>query len=323
MLSSIQFQNFKILRDGALPLSPFTLLVGPNGSGKSTVLEGLEYLAGAASSRSGKKAEATSHATVTHRGPRKQDAHVIIEASSSEGRLKAGWSPGKTGQVNSTCACTARVYHLRARSVGEPAKLVPGAVLQSDGGGLAAVLDRLRDRAPEAFAQVNARISQWIPSFDQILFDTPSEGMRSIMLRSVHGYAVPAQDLSEGTLLALAMLTIAHMPEAPDVIGLEEPDRAIHPRLLADVHRALQRLAFPAEHGSDSKPIQVVATTHSPYFLDLFRETPEQVVICELVEDNVAFQRLSDLPHYQEILADSHLGEAWYSGVLGGVTTKR
>ena len=33
------------------------------------------------------------------------------------------------------------------------------------------------------------------------------------------------------------------------------------------------------------------------------------------------FQRLSDRPDIQDILADSPLGEIWFSGILGGVPT--
>src|SRR5438552_3210188 len=38
MIESIEFQNFKVLRQTTLKLGPFTLLVGPNGSGKTTAL---------------------------------------------------------------------------------------------------------------------------------------------------------------------------------------------------------------------------------------------------------------------------------------------
>lgn len=44
MITTIQFKNFKVLRDTTLPLSQFTLIVGPNGSGKSTVFKGLQAL---------------------------------------------------------------------------------------------------------------------------------------------------------------------------------------------------------------------------------------------------------------------------------------
>jgi AAA15 family ATPase/GTPase len=39
MIESVQFKNFKALRDTTLPLDRFTLIVGPNGSGKSTALQ--------------------------------------------------------------------------------------------------------------------------------------------------------------------------------------------------------------------------------------------------------------------------------------------
>jgi ABC-type glutathione transport system ATPase component len=42
MIESIEFKNFKALRDTTLPLGPCTIIVGPNGSGKSTVLQALE-----------------------------------------------------------------------------------------------------------------------------------------------------------------------------------------------------------------------------------------------------------------------------------------
>jgi recombinational DNA repair ATPase RecF len=45
MIESIQFTNFKALRQTTLPLSPFTLLLGPNGSGKSSVLQAIQGIA--------------------------------------------------------------------------------------------------------------------------------------------------------------------------------------------------------------------------------------------------------------------------------------
>ena len=45
MIESIEFTNFKALRNVTLPLAPFTLLLGPNGSGKTTVLQALRHIA--------------------------------------------------------------------------------------------------------------------------------------------------------------------------------------------------------------------------------------------------------------------------------------
>src|SRR6266542_4152309 len=41
MLESIEFRNFRALRDTTLPLGPLTLIVGPNGSGKTTALRAI------------------------------------------------------------------------------------------------------------------------------------------------------------------------------------------------------------------------------------------------------------------------------------------
>jgi hypothetical protein len=67
----------------------------------------------------------------------------------------------------------------------------------------------------------------------------------------------------------------------------------------------------------------VIATTHSPYFLDLFKDHLQEVVIAHQQEgeDGAAalqttFMRLSDEPDIGEILQGAPLGEAWFSGLL-------
>jgi len=62
-----------------------------------------------------------------------------------------------------------------------------------------------------------------------------------------------------------------------------------------------------------------VRPTQHLYFLDLFREHPEEIVIAEKVGLEARFSRLSDRNDLEEILGDAPLSEVWYSGVLGGV----
>ena len=103
------------------------------------------------------------------------------------------------------------------------------------------------------------------------------------------------------------------------MVCLEEADRGIHPRLLRAVRDALYRLGYPAESGRQRAAVQIVATTQSPYFLDLFRDHPEEVVIASKKGRSATFARLSDLPNAREIIAGSSLGDLWFSGILGGV----
>jgi predicted ATPase len=192
--------------------------------------------------------------------------------------------------------------------------------LTTSGANLGGVLDRLRDQHPERFDGLNEQLGRWIPEFDKVLFETPQTGHRSIALRTREGgHSIKASDLSQGTLIALALLTIAYLPESPSIVCLEEPDHGLHPRLLRDVRDALYRLAYPDGSQEKREPVQVIATTHNPYFLDLFREHPEEVVIAEKVGLESKFSRLSDRKDLEEILGDAPLSEVWYSGVLGGV----
>ncbi|MCH8805853.1 MAG: AAA family ATPase [Planctomycetes bacterium] len=337
-LESVHFQNFRVLRDTVLPLTRFTLIVGPNGSGKSTAIQALEIAGGGNPINRDRAASAGL--------PENAEIKVTLKwratkwhAETSLRWGRSGWGGRTLKQTHATPAFTdwpateraldaklnsLRSYSLNANAVAEQVGLAPQMELTNTGAGLAGVLDRLRDEAPERFEALNAELARWLPEFDRILFATPERGHRIFLLRtSDEQHAIPADDLSQGTVLSLAMLTLAYLPTPPSIVCLEEPDRGIHPRLLRDVRDALYRLSFPEEYGEDREPVQVIATTHSPYLLDLFRDHPEQIVIAEKTGTEARFERLSDRPDVEEILHDTPLGEAWYSGVLGGVPIER
>jgi predicted ATPase len=160
-----------------------------------------------------------------------------------------------------------------------------------------------------------------LPEFDDIGFDRPQPGVKSLKLRRAFSRDwVTARDLSEGTMFTLAILALAHQPDAPSIVCIEEPDRGIHPRLLEEVRNALYRLSFPESYQENRRPIQVVATTHSPHFLDLFKDNPDQVIVADKTrEHGVTFRNLGRDADAQAILEDSLLGQAWTAGAIGGV----
>jgi predicted ATPase len=337
MIESVQFKNFKALRDTTLPLGPFTLIVGPNGSGKSTALQAL-----LAAGLTGPLDLRTVMTVGVDRSSAEEVVLTIAWAPPHDGvRTIVLWTPDKTkGVIQHTTprdrGLTAvehrqfrrelqgvRVYGLDAKRIATPVQLRPDIALQPDGMNLAGVLDRLRDGAPERFEALNEELGRWLTEFDQILFDTPDTGHRAIALRMRSGgHKIASGELSQGTLLALAILTMSYAPSPPPFMGFEEPDRGIHPRLLRDVQDALYRLAYPENFGETRDPVQVVVTTHSPYFVDLFRDHPEEIVIAEKTGAEARFVPLCEHPNIDEILRDAHLGEAWYTGILGGVPSE-
>ena len=322
MIRALRFRNYRVLRDAELHLQPFTLLVGPNGSGKSTVMHALKSL------RNG----VTGSFRVLLRdvlslAPDRPE--VFVEAEWAEyGTLNITWaSPTNTlggsqqnGPAISIFLRRLRVYAFNERAIIAPVDLKPQMELQEDGGGLAGVLDRMRDQSPESFEALNKEVGSLLPEFDRILFETPAPGQRAFMLRTREGqHSIKAADLSQGTVLALTILTLAHLSNPPSMVCLEEPDRGIHPRIYREIQDALYRLAYPESFGLDRKPVQVLVTTHSPYLLDLHRDHPEEVVIAQKNGTSATFQRLIDREDIQELLSEASLGELWYSGVLGGV----
>lgn len=332
VIDSVHFQNFKVLRDATLPLGRVTVLVGPNGSGKSTALEGLQL----AAHRSAMPMWMPSLASGCNGQPPVIAIDVQWNAPVAV-RMRVQWtSAARNPSMEFLPALTQdrqrsllselsgiRVYCFTGSSLSGNAALQPGIEMTSSGGNLAAALDQLRDSAPERFEALNAELNQWLPEFDRILFQTPGPGSRAIRLRIARSNSVvDASNLSEGTLFALALLTLAHLPEPPPILALEEPDRAIHPRLLGEVRDAIYRLAYPESVNDQRKPVQVIATTHSPYFLSLFRDHPEEVVIAEKQGLEATFHRLSNRADLDEILQDAPLGDIWYSGILGGVPAR-
>jgi len=322
MFKSIKYHNFKVLRDTTLPLGRFNLVVGPNGSGKSTALQALRFAA------LGQAIDVESVRSINA-----DDTPSGIAIEWNDGNLTTvQWLRGGGIKQKNTRQDdeyfrrlpSIRFYGLAGEALAVPVQLQPQMELAANGTNLAGVLDRLRDTDPERFQRLNTELMKWLPEFDQILFETPSAGMRQVLLRAKGSKrSIRAYDLSDGTLFALAMLTMAYSSAPPPFVAIEEPERGIHPRLLRRVQDALYRLAYPESHNESRKPVQVVATTHSPLFLDLYREHPEEIVVAEKLESEARFVRLVEKDNLKELLEDAPLGDLWYSGILGGVPLER
>ena len=355
MIKTIYYRNFKTLRDTVLPLGRFTLLLGPNGSGKSTAMQAIS-MAGSSSnffdivSADLKKVDnvTVSIAIEWADDYRSLDGKRKIEADGLLARLpspmtvnvESQWRhSGNTIIVETYQNASSllqlperdkiirelssfRIFSFDANAIAQPMTMNPGIQLESNGAGLAGVLENLRDNDPERFEFINKELGRWLPEFDRILFETPAAGQKGLLLRTKAGLRIKASDLSQGTLFALAFLTLANLPNPPAIVCFEEPDRGIHPRLLREISDAMYRLSYPEDYDDKRAPVQVIATTHSPYLLDLYRDHPEEVVIASKGQAGVKFERLTEQSDVSEILKGAPLGEVWYSGVLGGVPTE-
>jgi predicted ATPase len=331
MIAAVRFRNFKALRATAVKLSPFNLLLGPNGSGKTSLIQALLRLRSLAAlpvipwrEMAAEKAE--SPQVEFHFAAPYEQIRVVLGCSADElvcNLLAVDHPPGAEAAWAElrTKLLTIRAYLFDHYAIAQPAKASEAADLSSNGGNLAAVLAAWRAQPGSVFPGLEREFCRLMPEYAGLELRTGATGTVELGARLVaeQGQFIPAESLSQGTLYQLAILALAYNPRPPAVVCLEEADRGMHPRSLREVRDTLYRLSYPKDAGVDRAAVQVVATTHSPYLLDQFREHPEEVILASKHGAVAKLERLADRADLVELMKETHLGDLWYSGILGAV----
>jgi predicted ATPase len=137
-----------------------------------------------------------------------------------------------------------------------------GDLLARDGSNIASVIGRLEARAPDRKKRIEEYLQNVVPGLkgieaihfgakETLQFQQDVEGQE-------HPWRFLAANMSDGTLRALGVLT-SLFQEAVPLIGIEEPEFALHPAAASVLRDALHEAA-------ESR--QVVVTSHSPDLLD-------------------------------------------------------
>src|SRR5262249_5066203 len=99
-------------------------------------------------------------------------------------------------------------YALDPTAIAQPRPVSSGPLI-TNGTGLAAVLDEIKDNFPERWTLLIEEMREWLPEYDYIQFEKPVDGQKGVMLRTkIGGHSIPARELSQGTLVALALLAL-------------------------------------------------------------------------------------------------------------------
>jgi len=180
-------------------------------------------------------------------------------------------------------------------------------VLGYDGRGLVRVLLHFYLENRRVFARIEDVLRSLIPEVEEIV--PHIEGGNVELWLRVKGMKEPLRpaNISDGTLRILAYITVLHSDTS--LVALEEPENFVHPHLL----ETLVDLARRA-------PCQVVMTTHSPYLLDHVK--PEEVFVTEKPGTETVVRKLTETKEVEAVKKlleeGGTLGEAWYSGLIGG-----
>ncbi len=159
------------------------------------------------------------------------------------------------------------IYNPIPSPMRRPHLIESGTTLKESGSNLTSAVSRLSRERPRTLARIVEYLAQIVPGLIAV---QPLEiGGYEILefILQVPGESQPrtfqSQNMSDGTLRSLAVLVAALQfytrTDSSHVIGIEEPESAIHPAAMAVLLDALRE---------SSVNNQVLITTHSPDLLD-------------------------------------------------------
>lgn len=181
--------------------------------------------------------------------------------------------------------------------------------LYPDGRNLASVLYQLKTSNERVYRRVLSYLPRIDPKIDLINFSVGAPDKVFMFFEDKSGNAISAVNSSNGTLCFLA-LTYALVAQVPSPLSplliIEEPENGIYVGLLKDLLEMAEE--------SPRRP-QLIFTTHSPYFIDLFdnrldgvfvmRGGPEHSSLTQPDSQQIK-RRLEDFPlgeqHFREML---------------------
>ncbi|MFI5454471.1 MAG: AAA family ATPase [Isosphaerales bacterium] len=208
-----------------------------------------------------------------------------------------------------------RVFHFHDTSatakIRSSAYIEANHYLYSDGSNLAAMLYLYQQTKPTVYRRIVATVRDVLPMFDNFVLEPQRLNPKYILLnwkQTGSEYLFGPHQLSDGTLRAMALITLFLQPEAdlPAVIILDEPELGLHPHAI-EIITGLIRAA--------SLKTQVILATQSTTFLDHF--DPEEIIVVDFEQGHSIFRRL-DSEELKDWLEDYSVGELWEKNVLGG-----
>ncbi|MEX1009661.1 MAG: AAA family ATPase [Acidimicrobiia bacterium] len=182
----------------------------------------------------------------------------------------------------------------------------PQEHLSQTGDNLPNVIQYLKEQHPDRLAHILDVLAQRIPRLERVDAELLADGRLLLQIKDAP-FVEPilAKFASDGTLKMLAYLTMLYDPEPSPLIGIEEPENQLHPRLLPQLAEECRQAASRS---------QLLVTTHSPYFVDGLRA--DELWVLYRAEDGFARAvRASDMEKVRDFMAEgAQLGDLWMEG---------
>lgn len=182
----------------------------------------------------------------------------------------------------------------------------PQARLSETGDNLPNVVQYLSEQHPDRLAKILGVLADRVPQLERVDTELLADGRLLLRFKDApFDEPVLAKYASDGTLKLLAYLTVLYDPEPPPIVGIEEPENFLHPRLLPVLAEEARQAAGRG---------QLLVTTHSPYFVDTLR--PNELWV--LYRDNEGFTGTARASNMKRVVAQAYagglLGNLWMEG---------
>ena len=191
----------------------------------------------------------------------------------------------------------------QARSVPEAG---PQERLSATGDNLPNVIQYLKEQYPERLSEILATLTQRVPRLEKVDSELMADGRLLLQIKDApFERPILAKFASDGTLKMLAYLTVLYDPDPPQLVGIEEPENQLHPRLLPELAE---------ECRAASARTQLMVTTHSPFFVNGLR-AEELWVLYRDEQGYTQARRAADMRGVKEFMEQgAQLGHLWMEG---------
>ena len=175
--------------------------------------------------------------------------------------------------------------------------------LSPTGDNLPNVIQYLKEQHPQRLEEILKTLSVRIPRLEKVEASIMQDGRLLLAIKDApFSHPILAKFASDGTLKLLAYLIVLFDPNPPQLVGIEEPENHLHPRLLPQLAE---------ECRSASANTQLMVTTHSPFFVDSLK--PEELWV--LYRDEKGFtqaKRTADMKGVKQFMDQGALlGSLW------------
>lgn len=309
MITSVEFENFRCLRKATLRLGPLTALVGPNAAGKSSALHGLAYR------------DIRSEKNVWRFDQKLKAQITFVDGSSRTGVAFGKYTNHSFGPISIGIAQPQFDYGLHQFSFDamRQNELVSDSPrLTFNGNNIVNVIASIPRGEQEALSK---QFCALVPVFADLHLRPHHDGYQKLLFedRWNRDLLYEAAQVSDGSLLVLALITLQYQRRVPSIVLLDEPERGLHPYLVNEMVTLLRAMSS----GSLGKPAtQVVLATQSPVLLGCL--SPEEVRFLDRNQEDgsvIIREAPTDSDLWEKAYAayEKDLGSLWLSGGLGAV----